>query len=62
MREPAAEPRAAKQPARKPAKTQTLEIDPDELTVKELREMLTERGLPLSGTKSELVQRLRTGE
>lgn len=40
----------------------TTTIDADELTVKELREMLTERGLPLSGTKSELVRRLQTGE
>ncbi len=33
--------------------------DPDELTVKELRDMLKEHDLPVSGTKQELVDRLR---
>lgn len=56
-------PAAKAQPAPpKAAASHAVEIDPDELTVKELREMLTERGLPLSGTKTELVRRLRTGE
>lgn len=36
--------------------------DPDELTVKELRELLKEHDLPVSGTKSELIDRLRTIE
>lgn len=59
----AQEPVARKpRPAPKPKKDDGLDFDPDDLTVKELREMLTDRGLALSGTKSELVQRLRTGE
>jgi cytoskeletal protein CcmA (bactofilin family) len=39
-----------------------VEGDPDELTVKELRELLKEHDLPVSGTKSELIDRLRTVE
>lgn len=62
--ERAPEPAAERAPAPRPkaASSTVVDIDPDELTVKELREMLTERGLPLSGTKTELVRRLRTGE
>lgn len=60
------EPQEKRQPARKKSSNSRtngeLDVDPDSLTVKELREMLTERDLPVSGTKSELVDRLRHGE
>lgn len=43
------------------APSAVVDVDPDELTVKELRELLQERDLPVSGTKSELIDRLRNG-
>lgn len=48
----------ASQPARQRTTTVVIE-DPDEMTVKELRDMLKEHDLPVSGTKQELVERLR---
>lgn len=49
------EPTSARQPAQRPRGGDSI----DELSIKELRERLKDLDLPVSGTKSELVERLR---
>lgn len=52
-------PARAAAPAPVARTTTTTTVDPDEMTVKELRDMLKAHDLPVSGTKQDLIDRLR---
>ena len=46
-----------------PSEVEDAEVDPfDAVTVVELKEMLSERGLPTSGNKAELFERLQAAD